>query len=141
MARGLGLQLQVVEVRNPAEIDQAFLALRGEPQALIILPSPMLFAQSPRLAELALKYRLPATSIAAHLFAEAGGLIGYGPDDAEAAERGAVFVSRILGGAKPGDLPVERPTRFKFMLNLKTAKALGLTVPDSVLVRADEVIQ
>jgi putative ABC transport system substrate-binding protein len=141
VARGLGLQLQVLEVRNPAEIDRAFLALRGKPQALIVLPSPMLFAQSARVAELALKYRLPATSMTPHLFVEAGGLIGYGPDDAAAAERSAAIIAKILGGTKPGDLPIERPTMFKFLLNLKTARALGLTIPSSVLVRVDEVIQ
>jgi putative ABC transport system substrate-binding protein len=101
----------------------------------------MLFVQSPRLAKLALKHRLPATSMTPYLFAEAGGLVGYGPDDAATAERSAVFVAKILRGAEPGQLPLERPSKFDFILNLKTAKALGLTVPESVLVTADKVIQ
>ena len=141
VARALGLQLEVVEVHKPEDIDQAFSVFRGGPQALVILPSPMLFVQSPRLAKLALKHRLPATSMTPYLFAEAGGLVGYGPDDAATVERSAVFVAKILRGAEPGQLPLERPSKFDFILNLKTAKALGLTVPESVLVTADKVIQ
>jgi putative ABC transport system substrate-binding protein len=140
VARSWRLQLQVVEVHKPDDIDRAFSALRGRPQALIILPSPMIFAQSERLAKLAMKHRLPATSMA-RAFAEAGGAVAYGPERASAHERSAVSVAKILGGAKPGDLPVERPTKFELVVNLKTAKALGLTVPDSILYRADEVIR
>jgi putative ABC transport system substrate-binding protein len=141
MARALGLQVEVAEVHKPEDIDRAFAAFRGRPQALVILPSPMLFAQSPRLAKLALEHRLPATSMTPYLFTEAGGLVGYGPDDAAGAERSAVFVAKILRGANPGQLPLERPSKFAFVLNLKTAKALGLTVPEAVLVGADKVIR
>lgn len=139
-ARSFRVQLQVLEVRKPEDIDAAFTAFRGHPQALIILPSPTIYAQSERLAKLALKHRLPATSMA-RLFAEAGGLLSYGPDQPSTHQRGALLVARILGGAKPGDLPVERPTKFNLILNLKSAKVFGLTVPDTVLVRADKVIR
>jgi putative ABC transport system substrate-binding protein len=139
-ARPLGLQVQTHEVRTPVDLDKAFAAFRGRPQAVIILPSPMAFTHSARLADLALKYRLPGTSIARG-FAEAGGVISYGPDLAETSQRNAVQVAKILDGAKPGDLPVERPTKFNLVVNLKTAKALGLTISESVLLRADEVIR
>jgi putative ABC transport system substrate-binding protein len=139
-ARPFGLQVQTHEVRGPVDLDRAFAAFRGRPQAVIILPSPMTFAHSAQLADLALKYRLPGTSIA-RAFAEAGGAVSYGPDAAEASRRNAVQVARILGGAKPADLPVERPTKFNLVVNLKTAKVLGLTISESVLLRADEVIQ
>ena len=140
LARSSGLQIQVIEVSKPDNIDRAFSALRGRPQALIILPSPMMFLQSERLAKLALKHRLPATSMA-RLFADAGGTIAYGPELASAYERVAALVAKILAGAKPGDLPVERPSKFELVVNLKTAKALGLTIPQSILLRADEVIR
>jgi len=139
-ARSLGIQTQVLEVREPNDIDHAFSALRPGTQALIILPSQILFFESARIAELALKYRLPATSMT-DTFAKAGGLLSYGPEIAEAWERCAVLVAKILRGANPGDLPIERPTRLPLVINLRTAKALGLRVPDSVLVRADNVIR
>jgi len=139
IARSLGLQLQVLEVRKPEDIDRAFSKLRGHPQALIVLPSPMMYEQSPRLAELALKHQMPTTSIFRR-FAEAGGVLAYGPDLVSTSERCAILVAKILSGAKPAELPVERPAKFQLVVNLKTAKALGLTVPESVLYRADEVI-
>ncbi len=139
-AKTLSVQLQIVEVRKLDDIDKAFSTFRARTQALIILPSPMMWAQSPRLAELSIKHRLPGVSMA-DLFAETGGLLSYGPDLASAYERSAVLVAKILGGAKPAELPVERPTKFKFIVNLKTAKALGLTVPESILVSADKVIR
>ena len=135
-----GVHIQVLKVHEPDEIDRAFSAFRGRPKALIILPSPMLYKQSERLANLLTKHRLPATSMARE-FADAGGAIAYGPERASAFERSAILVAKILGGTKPGDLPIERPTKVQLVVNLKTAKALGLTVPYSVLVRADEVIQ
>jgi len=138
--RSLLVKLQVLQVRKPDDIDRAFSALRGTPQALIILPSPMIYQQSERLAKLALQHRLPGTSYSPS-FAEAGGLLSYGPDAPSSYERCAVLLAKILAGARPGDLPVERPTKYQLIVNLKTAKTLGLTVPDSVLVRADEVIQ
>jgi len=140
VAKSFRVQLHVLEVHNPNEIESAFSALPARTQALIILPSPMIWAQSVRLADLTMKHRLPATSMA-DLFAEAGGMLSYGPDPDAANESCALLVAKILGGVKPADLPVERPTKFAFVVNLKTAKALGLTVPDPVLVRADKVIR
>ena len=140
LAGSFRIRLQVVEVRKPDDIDRAFSGLRGRPQGLIILPSPMIYVQSARLAKLAMKHRLPATSMA-RVFAEAGGTMSYGPELASASERSAIFVAKILAGAKPGELPVERPTKVQLVVNLKTAKAFGLTVPESVLYRADEVIR
>jgi putative ABC transport system substrate-binding protein len=139
-AQSFKLQLQVIEVHKPKDIDEAGSAFRGRPQALIILPSPMMYAESARLAKLAAAQRLPATSFTP-AFASAGGLMGYGPDLSVTYERSAALVARILGGAKPGDLPVERPTKIKLVVNLNAAKALNLKIPDSVVARADEVIR
>ena len=139
-AQVFGIKLQVLEVHKPEDMDRAFTALRGRPQALIILPSPWIYSHSERLAKLALKYRLPGTSMA-RLFAEAGGAVAYGPELASASERSAVLVAKILGGAKPAELPVERPTKVQLVVNLKTAKALGITIPQSILLRADEVLR
>ena len=100
----------------------------------------MTFLQSERIAKLALKHRLPATSMI-RAFADAGGMLAYGPEGDLAHARCAVLVARILAGAKPGDLPVERPSKFELVVNLKTAKALGLAIPQSILLRADEVIR
>jgi putative ABC transport system substrate-binding protein len=140
VARSLDIKLQVLEVRKPDDIDKAFDALRGQPQAVVILPSPMTYVQSARLARLALKHRLPATSMARE-FAISGGVIAYGPDTDLDDERTAVMVANILNGRKPAELPVERPTTFRLVVNLKTAKALGITIPQSILLRADEVIE
>jgi len=140
VAKLLDIKLQVLQVHKPVDLDKAFAALRGHPQAAIILPSPMLYQQSARLAKLALKQRLPATSMA-RAFANAGGTIAYGPDLPSTIERSAALVAKILGGAKPGNLPVERPTTFQLVVNLKTAKTLGITIPQSILLRADEVIR
>jgi putative tryptophan/tyrosine transport system substrate-binding protein len=140
LARSSGIKIQVIEVRTPEDIDRAFSAFRGRPQAVISLPSPMVFPQSQRLARLALKHKLPATSMTRG-FADAGGIVSYGPERFQIYERAAVLVARILAGAKPGDLPIERPTKFELIVNLKTAKALGITIPPSILVQADEVIR
>jgi len=131
---------QVLELRTPQDIDDIQSRFRGPPQALVILPSPMLYAESARLAELAQKLRLPATSMFAP-FAEAGGLLAYGPNIPASFEQCASLIAKVLAGAKPSDLPVERPTKFEFVFNMKTAKALGLKVPDNVLLRADRVIR
>ena len=139
-ARSVGVQLHVVEIHQPDDIDKAFAAFRGKPQAVIILPSPMMYVQSERLAKLTMKYRLPATSMF-RLFAETGGLVAYGHDMAPMNERCAVLVAKILTGAKPANLPVERPSAFQLVVNMKAAKALGLTIPESVLYRADEVMR
>jgi putative ABC transport system substrate-binding protein len=139
-APSFSVKLQILEVRKPGDIDRAPSSFRPRPQALIFLPSPMMHRQSARLAKLAIKLRLPATSMF-RPFAEAGGTLAYGPDLPATFESCAVLVAKVLGGAKPADLPVERPTKFELVVNLKTAKALGLTIRDSVLVGANEVIQ
>jgi putative ABC transport system substrate-binding protein len=108
--------------------------------ALIMGPSPMFIAQRQGLADLAAKNRLP-TIFALREYAQVGGLMSYGPNYPDVYRRAATYVDRILKGAKPADLPIEQPTKFEFVINLKTAKALGLTIPPSVLARADEVIQ
>jgi putative ABC transport system substrate-binding protein len=140
VANLLDIKLQVHEVGKPDDIDRAFDALRGRPQAVIFLPSPMIYGQSARLARLALKHRLPATSMARE-FADAGGALSYGPDRASSWARSAVLLAKVLDGSKPAELPVERPTKIQLVVNLKTAKALGITIPQSILVRADEVIR
>jgi putative ABC transport system substrate-binding protein len=140
VAGSFDIKLQVLEVRKRDDIEKAFAALRGGPQAVIILPSVMMYQQSARFAKLALQHRLPATSFARD-FAIAGGALAYGPDDISTIERTAVLVAKILGGAKPAELPVERPTKIRLVVNLKTAKALGITIPQSILLRADEVIR
>ena len=139
-ALSFGVRPQVIEVRKPEDIDRTFASIRGRPRALIILPSPMLYFQHERLAKLALKHRLAATSLF-RLFAEAGGTLAYGPDQAMASTRMAVLVVKILGGSEPSELPVERPTKFQLVVNLRSAKAIGLTIPQSILLRADEVIR
>jgi len=140
-AKRAGFTLQGVSVRGPAEIEAAFATvLRGRAGALSIAPSPMFFSHRKRLAELAIKHRLP-TVVALREYAEAGGLVSYGADNSDMFRGAAVFVDKILKGAKPGDLPMEQPTKFELIINLKTAKALGLTIPPSLLARADQVIQ
>ena len=140
VAPSFHVQLQVLEVRRPGDIDRAFSKFRGQPQAVLILPSPMNYQYSPQLAGLTMKHRLPGIAMARQ-FAEAGGVLSYGPDLPSVHERCAALVAKILGGANPADLPVERPAKFNLVVNLKTAKSLGLTVPDSVRLRADEVIR
>jgi putative ABC transport system substrate-binding protein len=140
VAPSFGVKLQILEVRNPQDIDKAASSFRVHPQALIVLPSQMMFDQSARLAKLAMKHRLPATSMF-RPFADAGGMLAYGPEMDPTWEQCALLVAKILNGAKPGDLPVERPKKFEFVLNLKTAGDLHLAVPDTVLLRADKVIQ
>jgi putative ABC transport system substrate-binding protein len=140
VARALDIKLQVLEVRKPEDIDRAFSALRGQPQALIFLPSPMIYGESARLARLALKHRLLATSFARN-FAIAGGAISYGPEEMSVNESLAVLVAKILGGSDPAELPIERPTKIQLVVNLKTTKALDLTIPQSILLRTDEVIR
>ena len=140
IAPSFGVDLEVLEVRTPEDIDDAASKFRGRPQALIILPSPMMFAENARLVRLTTIQRLPATSIF-RVFAEAGGVISYGPDQGAAVQRNAILITKILRGAKPGDLPIERPTRFELVVNLKAAKALNLTIPESVQAAADKLIR
>ena len=139
-AQLLGVQLQVVEVRDGSELEGAFAAMtRGRAGAFINAPDELFFAHRRRILDLAAKSRLPGMGDN-RSFVEEGGLMAYGPSFPEMFRRAASYVDRILRGAKPGDLPVEQPTKFEFIVNLKTAKALGLTIPPSVLARADEVI-
>jgi ABC-type uncharacterized transport system substrate-binding protein len=140
-ARSLGLWLQVFDARGPGEFDALFSTLRKKhTDALLVLVDPMLFGQRKRLADLTAKDRLPAIS-GLREFADAGILMTYGASLSDLFRRAATFVDKILKGATPGDLPVEQPTKFELVVNLKTAKALGLTIPQSVLLRADEVIE
>jgi putative tryptophan/tyrosine transport system substrate-binding protein len=140
-ARALGVGLQLLEARDPSEIDKAFAAITTERTgAVIVLPDSMLLDHRTRIADLAVRRRLPMLS-ALRVNAEAGGLIAYGPSIFDMFRRSATYVDKILKGAKPADLPVEQPTKFELVINLKTAKALGLTIPPSLLQRADEVIQ
>ncbi len=138
IAQTLRIRAQVYEVRSIHDVEKAFAQFKGKHQALIILPSPLAYAHSAKLAELALKYRLPATSMP-RTFAEAGGTVSYGPDLHELNKRAFDLAAKILEGAKPGDLPIETPTKFDFLINTKTAKKLGLKVPDRFLVGAELV--
>jgi putative ABC transport system substrate-binding protein len=140
-ARSAGVQLQSLGVRDPGELDRAFSAMKeARAGALIVESSSMLFTSRTRLADLALKNRLP-TMFAQREYAAAGGLMAYSADFLDLFRRTAAFVDKILKGAKPADLPVEQPTKWELVINLKTAKALGLTIPQSLLLRADQVIE
>jgi putative ABC transport system substrate-binding protein len=140
-AQRLGLQLHRVEARSPDAFDRAFAAMtRADAGALLVLGDTMVFQHRGRLAELAATSRLP-TMYNIRPFVEAGGLLAYGPSPRDLGRRAAAYVDKILKGAKPADLPVEQPTRFELVLNLKTAQALGLTIPPSVLFQATEVIR
>jgi putative ABC transport system substrate-binding protein len=141
LAQREGVHLISVPVRRPEDIKPALTALtRERPDALIVHPVPLLLLAPAQVAEFALKHRLPSISGLRGL-ADAGLLISYGPNLFDLGRRAAQYVDRILKGAKPADLPVEQPTKFELVINLKTAKALGLTIPQSVLGRADEVIR
>jgi ABC-type uncharacterized transport system substrate-binding protein len=140
-ARALGVQLQVIEVRSPADIDGAFSDMTGAGAvALTVLGSVMFSNERRRLVDLAAKHRVPAV-YPWREFVDAGGLMSYGPNGADMFRRAATYVDKILKGAKPADLPVEQPTKFELIINLTTAKALSLTIPPSLLARADEVIE
>jgi len=140
-AQVLAVKLQLSEVRSPDELGGAFAAMtRGRANALLVLPHPMTFTHARRIADLAAKNRLPGV-YGFRESVEAGGLMAYAADAPDMFRRAATYVDKILKGAKPADLPVEQPTKFGLVVNLKTAKALGLTIPQSVLFRADQVIQ
>ena len=140
-AQDLGVRLQFVAVHGPDELDRAFSTIATErADALIVFPSAMLFNERRRIVDLATRYRLPSTSMARELV-ELGGLMSYGASITDLQRRAAAYVDKIIKGAKPADLPVEQPTKFELVINLKTAKALGLTIPQSILLRADEVIE
>ncbi len=140
-ARVLGLTLQPVEVRDAREIEGAFASMtRERAGALLVLPDSVTLAHRARVVDLVAKSRLPAM-YGLREFVDAGGLMAYGSSLSDIFRRAAVFVDKVLKGAKPGDLPVEQTSRFELVINLKTAKTLGLTIPPSILIRADHVIQ
>ena len=134
----LGVELQVIEVRNPGELEQALGAmLTGGARALVQLSSPLFDSPAAkRIADFTSEHRMPAISML-RSFAEAGGLMSYGPNQREYYKRLPVYIDKILKGAKPADLPIEQPTKFDFVINLKTAKAFGLTMPQSLRVQAE----
>ena len=133
--------LQVIEVRNADDLDGALSAgVSAGARAIVLLSSPLISTGSSQLADFVMKNRLPAIS-PFRKFADAGGLMSYGPNFDDFRQRSASYVDKILKGAKPGDLPIQQPTKFELVINLKTAKALGLSIPQSLVVRADEVIQ
>jgi ABC-type uncharacterized transport system substrate-binding protein len=140
-ASSMSIDLEFVQVRTPEEFSTALSAVRrSRVQALYLLESPLFYVHRITLAELALKAQLPTIS-AARSYTDAGGLLSYGVNYVDQWRRAAGYVDKILKGAKPGDLPIEQPTQFEFVVNLRTAKALGLTIPQPILVRADEVIR
>jgi putative ABC transport system substrate-binding protein len=140
-ARALGVTLHAVEVRGPDEVDRALAAIaRERPEALIVFSDPLTLGHQRQIVEFATQYRLPMISEIKG-FAQTGGLMTYGASLPALSQRAAYYVDRILKGTKPADLPVEQPTKFEFVINLKTAAALGLTLPPHLLVFADEVIR
>jgi putative ABC transport system substrate-binding protein len=140
-AQGLGLRLHSLFVRQSGDIAAVFLdAVKNGDQGLLLFPSNSAFFHRREIIDLAAKHRLPMI-YTSRSYVAAGGLISYGENDSEAWRRAAAYVDKILRGAKPGDLPIEQATKFELVINLKTAKALGLTIPHSLLLRADEVIQ
>jgi putative ABC transport system substrate-binding protein len=140
-ARGGGLTLQPLPIKSPTEIPGAIAeAARQRAGALLVLTSPLLFTSLPPIAEAAVKHRLPAINLFVPFFAEAGGLLAYGPDFLDLFRSAPGYVDRILKGAGPAELPVQRPTKFEFIINLKTANVLSLQIPQSLLLRADRVI-
>lgn len=140
-ARALKVRLQIVEARGPEDFDRAFADMTGaRADALTVLSSPSFSSERKRLVDLAAKNRLP-TVYSFREYVDSGGLMSYGPDLADMSRRSATYVDRILKGAKAGDLPVEQPSKFELVINLRAAKQLGLTIPQSMIARADEVIQ
>ncbi len=140
-ARALGVRFQLVEARGTADFDGVFSELtNARAGGLVVLSTPMFSSERTRLVDLAARHRLP-TMFSFRSYVDAGGLMSYGPNVADLFRRAATFVDKILKGAKPVDLPVEQPTKFELAINLKTAKALGLTIPPSLLQRADQVIE
>jgi len=140
-ATSLGVRLHTIKVLGPSDFETAFVSAKTKrSRAVFVLPSSLFNLHWQRLANLAVKHQVPTIS-ARREFVNAGGLISYGPDFANQSRRAASYVDRILKGAKPADLPVEQPTTFELVINLRTAKALRLTIPQSMLTRADEIIQ
>jgi putative ABC transport system substrate-binding protein len=140
-ADSLGVVLQHVEVHNAGEFEPAFSEMaKGSADAMLEFPSPMFFVERKRMVELAMRYRLPAMYNAKE-FVQLGGLIAYGASILDLHRHAAIYVDKILRGTKPGDLPVEQPTKFELLISVKVAKELGLTVPPTLLARADDVIE
>jgi putative ABC transport system substrate-binding protein len=140
-AHALGMSVHSAEVREPADLDRAFFGIaRARAGALFVLPDIMLLTQHPRILGLVAKHRLPAVYVESS-WVPYGGLMSYAPDLNRQYRRLASYVDKILKGAKPADLPIEQPTKFELVINLKTAKTLGLTIPQSLLQRADQVIE
>jgi putative ABC transport system substrate-binding protein len=139
-ARALGVEVTTFEMHRAADIDPAFDTMKGHAQALYVLPVPLLFVNRVRINTLALAARLPTLYVVRE-YVDAGGLMSYGPNWPDMWHRAADFVDKILRGAKPADLPVEQPTKFDLVINLTTAKALGITIPEPFLLRADAVIE
>jgi putative ABC transport system substrate-binding protein len=140
-ARVLGIKVQTLGVREPDDFEQAFAEMtRARPDAILMVSDALTILNRKRVVEFAAANRLPTIFEAGALVHE-GGLMSYGPKQSAIAERVANFIVRILGGARPADLPLEQPTKFEFVINLKTAKALGLDMPPTLLARADEVIE
>jgi|SRR5688572_16083160 len=139
--RALGLQVQALSVRSAIQFDDAFLAIvREHAGAVLVLSTPLFIGGAKQLADLALKHKVP-TMFGSREHVEAGGLLSYSPDRADLYRRAATYVDKILKGTNPADLPVQQATKFELAINLKTAKALGLTIPQSVLVRVDQIIE
>jgi putative ABC transport system substrate-binding protein len=140
-AQALGVELQLVEGRDPSEFDGAFAAMTKERvRAILVLPDGLFYLHRTRLADLAVENRLPSMH-GLRENVEAGGLMSYGPNSLDNFGRAATFVDKIFKGTVPADLPLEQPTKYELVINLKTAKALGLGVPPSLLARADEIIE
>ena len=140
-ARSFGLRVQLARVNGADHLDSSFSALLGErPEALLVSASSMFFSERRRIVELVAKHQLPAM-FQAREYVELGGLMAYGTDVGDLFRRSAAYVGKILNGANPAELPIEQPTRFELVINLKAAKALGLAIPPSLLSRADEVIE
>jgi putative ABC transport system substrate-binding protein len=140
-AQALGIGLQVVEARRPEDFDGAFASLAAiRPDALVILPASIMTRYAARIADLAVTNGLPAISYFRQ-FPESGGLMSYGPNLDDSSRHAAIYVDKILKGAKPSDLPVQQPIKFELVINVTTAKTLGLTVPPMMLMMADEVME
>jgi putative ABC transport system substrate-binding protein len=136
----LAVRIESIEVRSPLDFDNAFAAvIKGSPGGLVVVEDPLTFTERTRIVNFAATHRLPVM-YGMKEFVSAGGLIAYGPDYPDLLRRAATYVDRILKGAKPGDLPIEQPTKFGLVINLGTARALNLSIPQSVLLRTDEVI-
>ena len=141
-AEALGVQVQIIEVTRPGDFEAAFAAIRrANTESILLPPEPLIRGNRVAIGDFAQAHKLPLAVVGSGWYLPVGGLLSYGPTTIQYAQLGASYVDRILNGAKPGDLPIEQPSRFELSINLSTAKVLGLTIPQTLLVRADEVIQ